>query len=319
MNIKNSLTELQRKQLSILEPQLRSCVKSANLDKAKDITIKLQTLLRPTGHETRLLQAKNWLYETALEAGALEFAKSGFKGNIAKSSNRTRINLEASALLAICFLREKNISEARVLIFNVVDNINNIVSESRRKQFHERLLQRLEEESILSGLIGYSGEVLDLDEVNNETVSLVMKKSENEILENIGCSVPPLSIDLLEQVQDAYMLRLPAPDRILLPKPLSKDKKIDLGKRTSSALKRVAWRALCSPDSEIYKAWSQGLSVVYDKKYIAGAIVSAFNYFSISITMLAASIAALAIKFGSEVFCEIFAPKSLMIDKKDKN
>lgn len=67
MNIKNNLTELQRKQLSILEPQLRSCVKSANLDKAKDITIKLQALLRPTGHETRLLQAKNWLYETALE------------------------------------------------------------------------------------------------------------------------------------------------------------------------------------------------------------------------------------------------------------
>ncbi|HBK3302204.1 hypothetical protein I5679_17245 [Citrobacter koseri] len=159
---------------------------------------------------------------------------------------------------------------------------------------------------------------MDLDKVNDETINMVMSQNEEQILERIGSSVPQHSINLLEQVQVAYTLRLPAPDRKLLPKQLSKDKKVELGKRTNTALKRVAWRALCSPESDIYKAWTQGLSVVYDKKYIAGAIVSSFNSFSISITMLAASIAALAIKFGAEVFCETFSPKSLMIDRDDK-
>ncbi|AKB03722.1 hypothetical protein VAA049_2489 [Vibrio cholerae] len=35
--------------------------------------------------------------------------------------------------------------------------------------------------------------------------------------------------------------------------------------------------------------------------------------------MIAASAAALAIKFGAEVFCETFAPKSMMIERVDKS
>jgi hypothetical protein len=135
----------------------------------------------------------------------------------------------------------------------------------------------------------------------------------------MGKAVPQNSLDLLKTVRDTYQLNLPKPDIKLLPPPLTEVAKSELGKRANSALKRVAWRALCNPESEVHKAWSQGLSVAYDKKYIAGAIVSSFTSFSITATMIAASAVALAIKFGVEVFCETFAPSSLMIDKKDKN
>ncbi|CNJ97165.1 Uncharacterised protein [Yersinia mollaretii] len=312
------LTEDQKKILSIIEPQLRCCVKTAEFEKAKKLTTQLQKLLRPTGHETRLLQAKNWLYETALEAGYIDFAKSGFQGTMKKSSDRTRIHLEATALLAICFLRESNIDKASKLIMSAVESINNISSEARRKQFHKRLLIRLEEESILAGIVSKHSEPLILDIVDKETIRLVMTQSENQILIGMGSAIPAQSIDLLKKVQEAYLLRLPGPDRKLLPPPLVEEKKEELGKRANSALKRVAWRSLCSPESEVYKAWSGGLSVVYDKKYIASAIVASFNSFSISIVMLAASAAALAIKFCAEVFCETFSPNSLMIEKKDK-
>ena len=146
-----------------------------------------------------------------------------------------------------------------------------------------------------------------------------MTKSENQILIEMGKAIPSKSIDLLSDVRNAYKLRLPAPDRKFLPPPLTEDTKEELGKRANSALKRVAWRALCNPESDMYKAWSQGLSIVYDKKYIAGAIVASFNSFNISATMVAASAAALAIKFGAEVFCETFSPSSMMIDRRDKN
>ncbi|HDL6935609.1 TPA: hypothetical protein PXM13_000019 [Yersinia enterocolitica] len=313
------LTDDQKKALSVIEPQLRCCVKTAEFDKAKKLTSQLQILLRPTGHETRLLQAKNWLYETALEAGHIDYAKSGFQGTMKKSSERTRLHLEATALLAICFLRENNIARASKLIMSAVDNISNISSETRRKQFHRRLLKRLEEESILAGLINKSSEPLVLDIVDKETIRLVMTQSENQIFIGMGNAIPQQSIDLLRQVQEAYILRLPRPDMKLLPPPLIEERKEELGKRANSALKRVAWKALCSPESEIYKAWSGGLSVVYDKKYIASAIVASFNSFSISVVMLAASAAALAIKFGAEIFCETFSPNSLMIDKRDNN
>lgn len=313
------LTKRQKDQLAILEPELQACVRTGDLDKAKQIAGKIQQLLRPTGHETRLLHAKNWLYECAMESNKLTYAKMGFEGTRKIVSPRTRVHLEATSLLGICYLREQNIDKAKELIIEAVENINNIKSRDRRKQFHRRLLVRLEEESILSGLVDKSGGKLDIDEVDKETVKLVISKSENQILIELGSSLPAKSIDILEQVRSTYQNRLPAPDRQLLPPPLTEEKKEELGKRASSALKRVAWRAICNPESEIYKTWSQGLSVVYDKKYIAGAIVASFGSFSISATMIAASAAALAIKFGAEVFCETFAPQSMMINRKDKS
>jgi len=313
------LTKEQKEKLAILGPQLKLCVKSANLEKAKIITGQIQELLRPTGHETMVLQAKNWLYETAMEANSLTYAKMGFEGTIQKSSPKTRLNLEATSLLAICYLREQNSEKARELIIKAIDNINNIKSDEKRRQFHRRLLEKLEEESILVGLVDKSAAPLELAEVDKEAVRLVMSKSESQILVEMGRAIPQKSIDLLSEVRNTYKLRLPATDRKFLPPPLTEDTKEELGKRANSALKRVAWRALCNPESDIYKAWTQGLSVVYDKKYIASAIVASFNSFSISATMIAASAAALAIKYGAEVFCETFAPNSMMIDRRDKS
>lgn len=319
MQKKPVLTKEQKEKLAVWERQLKACVRSANLNRAKKITTSIQELLRPTGHETRILQAKNWLYETAMEANNLTFAKMGFEGSIQKSDKRTRLNLEATSLLAMCYLRESNIDKARDLIVQAVENINNIKSNQKREQFHKRLIERLEEESILVGLKDETANPLMVEEVDKQAIKLVMNKSENEIYLEMGRAVPQRSIDLLSEIRNTYTLRLPAPDRKFLPPPITEENKEELGKRASSALKRVAWRAVCSPESDIYKAWSQGLSVVYDKKYIIGAIVASFNSVSIFAVMIAASAAALAIKFGAEVFCEIFAPNSMMIDRRDKS
>jgi hypothetical protein len=48
-----------------------------------------QTLLRPTGHETRLQQAKAWLFEAAMEAGELDTAELGFIGVRKKTAQGT--------------------------------------------------------------------------------------------------------------------------------------------------------------------------------------------------------------------------------------
>ncbi|EKF9850524.1 TPA: hypothetical protein RUZ94_003531 [Vibrio cholerae] len=319
MGSKVRLSAEQKKALSVLEPQLRLCLKSGDLNKAKKVTGEIVKLLRPTGHDTRILQAKNWLFEVAMEAGNLTYAKLGFEGIIKKSSGQTRLHLEATALLSICYIREQNLDMARELIIKAVRKINNIKSVERRKQFHSRLLERLEEESILVGLVNQGGKPLEIDQVDAEAVKLVMSKTEDQILIEMGKAVPKQSIEMLNHVRETYQLRIAHTDKKLLPPPLTEDTKVELGKRANTALKRVAWRALCSPESEIYKAWSNGLSVVYDKKYIAGAIVASFNSFSISATMIAASAAALAIKFGAEVFCETFAPKSMMIERVDKS
>ena len=313
------LTNDQIKKLAVLEPKLQLCVRAANLQEAKEIASEIQTMLRKTGHETRLLQSKNWLFETAMEAKSLTYAKLGFEGVIKKSSKGTRINLEATALLAICHLKSGELDKCRPLIMDAVRSISNIKSDERRKQFHKRLIERLEEESLLIGLRDENGDPLSLIEVNDAAISMIMNKNEDQILIEMGKAVPRRSIDLLAEVRETYQRTLPKPDIKYLPPPITEETKLELGKRASSALKRVAWRAVCNPESEVHKAWSQGLSVVYDKKYITGAIVASFTSFSISATMLAASAVALAIKFGVEVFCETFSPNGLMINRKDKS
>lgn len=319
MSENQNLSTEQKRALAVLEPQLRLCIKSADLEKAKKITAKIQEILRPTGHGTRLLQAKNWLYETAMEANNFYFATTGFIGTRQKSNTGTRLHLEATALLGICYLRTGDITNARLLITEASLSINSIKSEARRTQFHKRFLQRLEEESILFGLTNSDSAPLKIDDVDKQAIHLIQTKSEEDILIEMGKAIPPETILLLEEIRKTYQLRLTASERKLLPAPLTEKSKEELGKRARSALKRVAWRALCNPDSELYKAWSQSLSVIYDKKFITTAIVTAFGSYSITATMIAASAVALALKFGAEVFCETFAPESLMIDRNDKN
>ena len=342
MNRRLRLSEEQKKALSKLEPALRKCVASADLEKAKKIERKIQNLLEPTGHETRHSQAKNWLYETALEAGELSYAKLGLKKTIEKSSPTTRLHLEAVSLLAICYLRERDIEKARVLVIDAVRKFYNIKTLWRRDQFYRRLILRLEQESILVGLINDEKRKLIVDEVEAETAKLVESKSQSEILLEMGNAVPKQSMEILSEIQahlryirkrysrdfrgeyepwelahdDKYLIP-PFPPLPPLPPPVNANDRHELGNRASSALKRVAWKALCSPDSEIYQAWNQGLASVYDMRVIAAAIVAAFNSWSIGIPVLASSVAALAIKFGIDVFCETFAPESIMIHRSD--
>ena len=89
-------------------------------------------------------------------------------------------------------------------------------------------------------------------------------------------------------------------------------------KKAGSALKNVIWRAVCDPNDEVYKAWSEGLSAVYDKKWIAGAILAAFQEANIGTFMIISTMVALAFKLGVGLFCAKFAPKSIMIDVTDK-
>ena len=320
------LSQEQKRALSKLEPMLRSCVASADLDKAIEITGQIQELLRPTGHEIRILQAKNWLYETALKAGNLSYAKSGFEETIQKSSPKTRLHLEAVSLLAICYLRERNINKVKELVNDIANKIYSIKSIWRRMQFLQRLMTRLEEESILAGLVDVEKPKLIVDEVEAETEKLVESKSQDQILLEIGKAVPIQRMDFISAIRNAYQddleeassLRKPRRyRRFLPPPPLTEANEQESVKRVSSALKRVAWKAICSRDSEIYQAWNQGLASVYDMRTIAAAIVAAFNSWSIGIPVLAAGVAALAIKFGVDVFCEAFAPDSIMIDRRD--
>lgn len=314
------LTDNQKKRLSILEPKLRNAVRLSNYNLAKIITQDIQSLLRQSGHETRLMQAKNWLFEAAMESGNLQIAISGFEGIRAKCNSQTRVYLEATSLQAICRIREGKLNDAEPLIAEVLHKSKNIKSEKRRRQFKKRIISRFEEEVTLSALKNSGDDHLDIDEIQKEAGLAIQTKNENEILNELGRCLPRKVINDLLRIHNFSGKELPYEERKLLPGPEEIIEEKALGRTVFSSFKRVLWRSLCDPDSDIYKAWfSNGLSLVLDKKYLGTAMTAAMTGLNIGIKALAVSATALIIKMGIETYCITYKPKGVMISRSEKD
>lgn len=307
------LTESQKEQLAVLEPELRDAVNLGDYEAAKRITARIQRLLRPTGHETRLMKAKAWLFEAAMEAGNLQIAAVGLQGIRQKTSRQTRIHLEATALLAICLLRQNQVERAEPLIAEVLRGDKYIRSERQRRTFRLEIKQRFEQEGALAVLRGVGEERLVPAEIEDEAGRLVRTSTEDEILATLGSQLPEQVVRRLLNLDEIARRALPEADLKYLPKPREIVEEGAVGRTVYGAFRTVLYRSLCDPESDIYKVWvHQGLGVVLDKKYIGIAIAAVMSNLGIGIKGLAVSAAALLLKFGIEVFCEKSRPREIM-------
>lgn len=301
-----------------LEDNLASFVEKGDLPRAKQVTSKIVLLLDGYGDHHRLLYAKLRCFETAVEANSISWASSGLIGVRAKASEGTRLFLEATGLLAVCALREKNIEEAKRLVRYVINHVNHIKSDSQRQDFQKRVIARIEEECILSELIGTGSDDLDPVKVHEQAVLLIQHKSDDEIYALIGSAVPNRTLGVLKEVRDDAILQVAPSDRKLLPAPEEAMKPPNLGKRAFAALRRIAWRTLCDPNSEIYDLWATKNPRVMTVGYFASAVSAALKSWQIGSFMLAAGIAAIAMKFTAAEFCKWTKPTTIMIPKSEK-
>lgn len=302
--------------LNLLEKELLSAVRSGSAEGAIEAATKIQILFGADRRHPRLMRSKLWAYEVCLDAQRLEYAERGLIGITQLSGTRTRVHLEASSLLAVCYLRQKKIEEAKKLIRSVIGNINSIKSAKTRHAFQKRLIERLEEECIFVELVGAGGnEKLDVDEVHSKAVELLQRSNDDELLRLIGNSIPAAGGLLLKDVRDYSIKQLPAADRPLLPAPTKTAESKHIGKAAFAVLRRVAWKTLCKEDSPIFKLWSKKVPEVFNKGYFAAAIVSTMNDYRIGISLLASGVLALVMKYSAEEFCELSKPKGIMMSR----
>lgn len=307
------LTDEQKKKLAILEPMLRETADARDFEKAKEVTARIQSVLRPTGHETRLMQAKNRLFEVAMESGNLTTAISGFIGVRNKVDRRTRLYLEATSLLAICFLRKKDLNSARPYMIEALKCEKNISSENKRSEFKVALAKRFDNEALLASMVVETQEHLDIDKIQEDAGRLISSKHEDEILELLGSNVPEGAFHFVKNVHKESQGLLTYEERKRLPTPAAFKERKKLGKGVWHAFQTVIWRSLCDKESEVYKMWfTNGMQAVLDKKYIATSIVSALAGLKIGIYAVAVYITALLIKIGIETFCNVYKPENIM-------
>lgn len=310
------LTEVQKKRLAYLEPRLKDAVKLRDYALAKTVALDIQSLLRSTGHETRLMQSKNWLYEGAIEAGEYSTAERGLKAVRKKLNSNTRVHLEATALLAICLLRQGKTSQAEPYMAEVLDNDKVIRSDNKRAEFRRHIIQRFEEEGVLSAVQDSAPrEHPDPKAVQDEAgYLLIQNTSDEELHRRIGIASPPDARAIILKIDNFSRKRLPMHEIKLLAPPEEKEKQEKVGMTVAEALKRRLYAAMCDKDSEIYQAWvKQGLGAVLNKVYIGGAVTTMLVSMSAGTMALAVPLAALVLKLGVEVWCELNKPTNVML------
>lgn len=302
-----------------LEAQLQDAVKSGNIDRAKEVAQEIQVLFGNERSHHRLLRAKLWAFEAALDENLLSYAESGFIGIKSRANSNTRLYLEATCLLAVCALRQKNFAKAKGLIRTVMSKINNIKSDKTRHQFQKRMIERIEEECLLTDLIGRNDGPLDVKSIHSKAIELLQQKSEDEITILIESTISNKGVLLLREVREYSVFQIAKPDQKLLPAPEEVTKPKHIGKRALAILRRIAWRSICSPDSEVYKLWSKKIPEVFNSQYFTQAIIFTLNSWKIGVPLIASGIVAIVMKHSAHEFCEFARPKGLMISPKDKS
>ena len=309
------LTEGQKRKLKIFETKLRGAVYKGNYEHAKELVFDIQNLLRPTGHETRLMKSKNWLFEAALEAGELGIAERGFQGILQKMNKSTRVYLEASALLAIVYLRQGKITEAEPFMRAVLRNDKIIKSEKRNRQFRLNVIKRFEEEATIASFRNKFRERMSARNIQNEAGQLLQQKTDEEIYEMIGKASPPETKQLILKVSEFAKKQLPPADIKLLPSPRDRINDKNVGITVFQASKNVLWRSLCDPKSDIYQAWvHKGIGFFFSKIYLGTAVIQSLTNIGMGIKSLAVPLTALIIKFGIEIYCEKYKPQGVMLE-----
>lgn len=317
-----ALTDKQKSHLARLEPVLRDAARRGDYETARLIAAEVQDVLRPTGHETRLMQAKNWLFEAAMEAGKISsVAIPGFVGVRKKTTPRTRVYLEATALLAVCHLRLDQPENAEPFIAESIQRLDaNIQSPKRRAQFRRRMIDRFEAEWVLATLrVAKPFEAMDPGQVETEAGRLVATIGEDELMEALGRSVPVELVERIFRVYDFARSQVPSAEQKYLPSPKDRRKQKEVGRTVFDAAKQVVWRSLCDPKNDVYKLWFEsGVQAVVNKKVVGGAVVAALGGLTIGWFALAAALTAMIFKVGLDVFCEVSKPQGLMIARGDE-
>lgn len=312
------LTEVQKSQLAALEPALRAAVYTADYKRAKIALADIQGILRTTGHETRLMQSKNWFYEAALNAGELYTAEAGFRGICAKTAKNTRVHLEATALLVVCLLRQKKILEAEPLIAKVLEG-KAIRDVSRRRHFIQSITVRYQLEGYISAIRGFGDEALNIDTVDAEAIEAVKTKSDIELYTQIAAALPREVIEFVYRIDQAARKQLSVTEVRYLASPSVMEKRVEQGKSFFDSLKLVIWKALCDPKSEIYKAWyTNGMAQFLSKKYYAFVVASALIDLGFAAKAVAVPTTALLMKLGLEVYCERYKPGEILDGRNEK-
>lgn len=260
------------------------------------------------------------LYEAALETWQISVAIKGFQFVRDNANENTRLHLEATTLLAICYLREKKLNLAEPLMAEVLKNDKFIKSESKRFEFRAAIVERFDQEGALAALSESSSYInaSSEKEVHKAAIEIIKQgKSADDLCEMLGESVPEAVKDYLFRIDSISKNLLSYEQRKRLPGPKEVIKNKSLGNIVFGGIKRKLYKYICDDKSEVYQAWlKDGIDSILDKGYLASIVITACADLRIGASALVIRVTAFIMNQGITNFCDKNKPSSLMVLRK---
>ncbi|WP_285906699.1 hypothetical protein [Pseudodesulfovibrio pelocollis] len=304
-----ALTDAQKIRLSILRKQLLESCAVGDVVAGRKAIADLKPLLIRTGHHTKYHELLLHYCETLILKKEYQAADSLLLGILKNTNDNTRIHQEASVLLSICKLHNGDIKSSELYLRNALHSTA-IKGLERRKEFLHWISKRFEEESLLVSF-GENPFEINTDaivaEIQNNFISNVSAK---QLLENIGNSVPPKSIDFMKKIYEMAKNQLPHNEKPMLPPALGSSDSCEVGKRVFDGISRRIWMKICPRNSGM----RQSLSCLQDPKIVSIAILTeiASQGYGLPVNTMLASLTAYILKISLNKYCDEFKPEPLM-------
>ena len=320
---KIKLSDEQKKRLHQLEEELTSAIISHNAVKATNIVNAAHNLLKPLGQNYRLAIIKCQYCEFLVNERREQDAIRPLDGIRRTLSKNTRGYLEATSLLAICYLRIGQIDTAKQLMKEVLSNDSIIKSDFQRREFQRTVIQRFDEETVIANLQeDWGAEKIDAQKLLDDSGKLLYESGGNEddLYELIGEQTPYKVKQMLYEIEVYSQKQLPHKDTLMLPSPDRFQKNRETGKVVGLAIKKSLHKCLCDPESETHKIFVEfGLKGILNKWSLPSAIIACFCDLKIGVISLAIPITALIMKLGLDTFCELYPVDSIMEQRKKRS
>ena len=222
MQQRKNLSDEQKKILHRLEYDLNSSITRHDLSQAAIIVNKAHRLLKPIGQNYRLAIIKCRYCEFLVNEHKEQDAIRPLDGIRRTLNPNTRGYLEATALLAICYLRLGKTDDAKILMKEVLKNDTVIKSDFQRRHFQKIIVLRFDEEIVLANLReDITPEKIDAEKLYNDSGKLLYEcgGNEDQLYEIIGEKTPYKVKQTLYEIEVFSQKQLPNKDILLLPSP----------------------------------------------------------------------------------------------------
>lgn len=303
----SALTSSQKRSLKKLKQKLNFACSLGDVEGGKKIVNELRLLLTPTGHKVKYYEMLLYFSEMIILKEELATANKLLTHVATNTNENTRINQEANLILAICKLHMHDLVAAENFLRKAL-NSKAIKDVARRKIFLKSVSRRFEEEALIVSF-GVEQTKLDVDAIIIDVQNKFMSNCSNsELIEQVGRSVPPESIDFARNIYEMAKKQLPCNERKMLSPPSRIHDYSDIGAKVFSGVSRRIWLSLCLPNSRVQKT----LSEIDDMTLIVKRVISEINHLKFKIMPIIACVTAIIIKNTVNGYCKKYKPVSVM-------